>query len=153
MNEADIAHQHKAAYAELLARYGGRDAIPEDELTLWAERTRALYVLDLHPDANPVTVLRTFGVGDRVIAELTDGVGLDAQRKLKRSDRYAAIEAWAKANPGKDTTVYEVADVGGFSYSTANNFIKDRVDLFRRVKKGEYQLRDVVAERAAAKSA
>lgn len=152
---SDPNTRYKEEFARLVTEHGSYHAIPKEEIHVIGERQRAAFVLEAHPEATTaaqrIQVLRQYAIPNRIIEEFVDDVDVNGERRVKRADKYAAITAWAKENPGKTTTVYEIADIAGFSYSTANEFVKDRVDLFRRVKKGEYEIRDVVAERQEAK--
>lgn len=147
-----IQQDFKQSYAELLAEYGSHSAIPRQKVDFIGEVMRARYVLLEDPAGDPIRLLKQYMVAESVITYLT---GTDASqmlvRKEKRADKYAKMVAWAEANAGATTTVYELAEIGDVSYPTANKLVKDRPDLFHRVKKGSYLVRDPKAERAADK--
>lgn len=149
----DYATQHKARVAQLATQHGGIYRIPSDELMHLNEILRARAIVDANPDESPKRLMQRYGVTTRAATEVL-GDSPDEfvpVRKSKRADKYAAIYAWCDQNAGAVTTVYEIAEIGQVSYSTANNLIKDRVDLFHKVKKGEYIVRNPKAERAAEK--
>lgn len=146
--------EYKAQYNELLAKYGSATLIPKEETAYISELLRAKWVLESNKgENNKVQLLSRNMVPESIIkVVLNDDTLTNAPvRKEKRTEKYEKILDWVKENAGKETTVYEVAEIGGVSYPTANSFIKDRVDLFRRVKKGSYIVRDPEAERAMEK--
>jgi predicted phage-related endonuclease len=154
LTDAEIITRHRTRWAQLVAQYGDSHAIPAQKAALAHERLRAEHVAQIAISRNLghqlPRFLADYGVYSSVIEELT-GTQPDVERKVKRADKYQAINAWCADNPGKTTTVAEVAEVGGFSLSTANQLIKDRIDLFRRLKRGEYLIRNPAAERAEEK--
>jgi hypothetical protein len=154
LTDIEINTRHRTRWAQLVAQHGSSYAIPAQQVQLAHERLRAEHVAQIAMSRNLghqlPRVLADYGVYPSVIEELT-GARPDVERKVKRSDKYQAITAWCTDNPGKTTTVAEVADVGGFSLSTANQLIKDRIDLFKRLKRGEYLIRNPAAERAEEK--
>ena len=100
---------------------------------------------------NIAATLREYGVSSSIINE----IGLkpvEYTPKSKKVTNQEKLESWAKDNVG-NTTVggLEIAKAIGVSYPTANNFVQARPDIFFKVKKGEYVVRDADAERKAAK--
>lgn len=154
LTDAEIITRHRTRWAQLVAQYGDGFSIPAQEAALAHERLRAEHVAQLAFERNlghqMPRFLADYGVHPSVIEEIT-GTQHEVERKVKRVDKYQAINAWCADNPGKTTTVAEVAEVGGFSLSTANQLIKDRIDLFKRLKRGEYLIRNPAAERAEEK--
>ncbi len=49
----------------------------------------------------------------------------------------------------KQVTPDIIAEIGDISVGTATTFIKERVHLFRKVKRGLYEIRDPKADREA----
>lgn len=146
--------EYKAQFNELLAKYGSATLIPKEETAFISEILRAKWVLEINPgEGNKIQLLSRNMVPESIIKIVLgdDTLSNAPTRKEKRTDKYEKILDWVKENPGKETTVYEIADIGGVSYPTANTFIKDRVDLFRRVKKGSYIVRNPEVERALEK--
>lgn len=137
----------------LIEAHGSVYKVPADEMAHLHEVLRAQAVLDINPNEDPKSMMRRYGIAAKAAAEVL-GDSPDTfmvSRKPKRADKYAAIITWCKENVGAETNVYQIAEVGEVSYSTANNFIKDRIDLFRKIKKGQYIVRDPETERATEK--
>lgn len=146
----EINNEFKTSFARLVKQYGSTHAIPRHEVHLISERMRARHIAVICTERSlgPLPrVLRDYGVLDSIIKELAGEVP-EIERKSKRSDKNKAIFDWCDQNPGKETTVYEVAEIGGVSYSKANQLIKDRIDYFKKIKKGLYVIRNPRAERA-----
>jgi hypothetical protein len=74
------------------------------------------------------------------------------EKKEKRADKYEAILKWCSENVFTETTCEEIAQIGSISYPTALKFIKDRPDLFRKNRRGVYEVRDPKSDREAEKS-
>lgn len=140
-------YDYKQAVSVLEAGLGG--SLPAELVNDRPEVLRAAYILTQHRDEpNPVKLLRRYMVAERIIRLcLADGA-VEVERTVKRVDKYRAITDWCNAHVYEQVTPVQVAEIGGVSYPTALKFINDRVDLFRRVKRGVYEIRDVRAERA-----
>lgn len=152
MTPTEIDAEFKAAFAELVKKYG-KYTIPYQEAARIADIARAKHVMLISQEralGAPARVMRDYGVPEPVIKELIGEVP-EIEKKTKRADKYKSIFDWCNNNPGKETTVYEVAEVGGVSYATANQVVKDRIDYFKRVKKGLYIIRNPQQERAEEK--
>jgi len=143
--------EYKQSFQALLNQYGTATNIPTEKIQQISEINRAKCILGRYPDEEEVTVLRKFSVGQNVITLVTGKEVAQPSPKAKRTDKYAHIADWCKENVGTETTIYDIAEAGKVSYPTANNFVKTRPDLFTKVKKGSYIIRDPEAERALEK--
>lgn len=72
-------------------------------------------------------------IGDNTIAP---------QKRQKRIDKYETVKQWCLENHLVQVSVNQIAEIGGFSYPTALKFINDRPDLFYKVKRGIYEVRN-----------
>lgn len=142
---AEINRRFKAAFSEAVAKYGSPSAIPAEEAHLLGERMRAEHVVAIHGKADP-QVLRSYSLPTSIILELCGEVP-EVERRQTRAAKRQAAERWCGENAGTTVAPQVLAEVAGFSYSTALAFIKERPDLFTRVKRGFYLVRDPEAER------
>jgi hypothetical protein len=71
----------------------------------------------------------------------------EPKSRQKRADKYRRLLEWADAHTLEQISVGELTDIGELSYPTALKFVNDRVDLFRKIKRGVYEVRDVKSER------
>jgi hypothetical protein len=140
---------YKQAITELIETHGDYTQVPKELWFHHSEILRAHLILQANPEAAPAVVLRQYGVTESVAKEIIGDIDLTVTRRQKRSDKYQSIIDWCETHAMEQVTPENVAEVGNVSYSTAIKFIKDRVDLFRRVKRGVYEVRDFRAERAA----
>lgn len=150
----EAEEEYKQAYEHLLQEYGNATKVPSDKQQYISEVLRAKYILARFPDEEPVQLLSKYLVVPSVASQLTGFQFSGPPPKKsgsKRQHKHQSIISWCKENVGKETTVYEVAEVGEVSYPTANNFIKNRPDLFTKMKKGSYIVRDPETERALEK--
>jgi len=145
----EIATLHTQRFQELADKYGSMFDIPKDELAVAHEMTRARHVLLIHPEGG-ATALKQYGVAASIIAELTDE-DATIERRTRRADKYKTMLDWCKTNVAVQVTPDEMAEIGDVSRATALKFIQDRVDLFRKVKRGLYEVRDPDTERAVEK--
>lgn len=147
MNETTYKEQVGA----LVNEYGINN-IPYDKWFVVSESLRAAHILAIHQDGNPTVTLRHYGVPAAIIAAVLGETDENApHRKQKRVEKYQNIIDWCYAHAMEQVSVNKVAEVGQVSYPTALKFINDRIDLFRKVKRGLYEVRDAKAERAAKK--
>jgi hypothetical protein len=68
-----------------------------------------------------------------------------------RQDQYHHIIAWCSGNIFEEATIPLLCEISGLSVPTVRKFVGDRVDLFRKIKRGVWEVRDPKADRAAAK--
>lgn len=150
MTPTDIDNEYREGVKALMSKYGNcalwGDA-PRDEVLYVTEKSRARYVLLTNP-GDP-HALRRNGIPARIIEEL-GGEAIHTP-KQRRSDKYQAIYDWCDENVMVQVTPNQLAEIGDISYPTALKVIEDRPDLFRKVKRGLYEVRDPKAEREADK--
>jgi hypothetical protein len=70
---------------------------------------------------------------------------------VTRADLYADITDWCANNVFGEVTITRLIEVSGLSAPTVRKFIGDRVDLFRKLRRGVWEVRDPKADRAATK--
>jgi len=113
-----------------------------DQRAFWAEWMRAQFCLIVTGGQDPMGTLKSYNVTADVIQHILGEAPPAPEPKQKRSDKYQNIIDWCMDNHLYQTDANEVADIGGVSYATAIKFIKDRPDLFFRIKKGVYEVRN-----------
>jgi hypothetical protein len=146
--------EYKRAYEDLLEEYGNATNVPSHRQQYISEILRAKYILARFPDEEPTQLLSKYLVVPSIASKFAGARASDGhikKGKSKRENKHQAIINWCKENVGTETTVYQIAEVGEVSYPTANNFIKNRPDLFTKMKKGSYIVRDPETERALEK--
>lgn len=139
---------YKQTYEQLITQYGRASLIPKDVAFNLHEQLRAHYILTSHPDGNPASTLRSYGVPASLIATILGETPDAHQRRQRRSDKYQSMIDWCLDHPLEQTSADALAEIGDVSYPTALKFINDRIDLFRKVKRGIYEVRDVKTERS-----
>jgi|688.fasta_scaffold344287_4 hypothetical protein len=145
---ADIDRRYKEGFAFLADKHGSPFRIPADELHLLGERTRAEHVVAIHGKADPI-VLRGYSIPVAIIEELCGEAPVAEPRRPFRL-RKETVERWCLEHVGTTVSPQVIATVGEFSEATARTFIADRPDLFSKVRRGHYLVRDPKAERQGA---
>lgn len=112
------------------------------ERSFWAEVFRARWALYINSGDDPMTVAKSYNVQPEVIKWLLGEAPTLPEPKPKMVDKYQNIVDWCKANHLLQTDANKIAEVGEISYASALKFIKDRPDLFFKIKKGLYEVRD-----------
>lgn len=69
------------------------------------------------------------------------------RNNMKRTEKYGNILVWAQDNLFLEVTPQTIMEVGDISYPTALKFISDHPDVFRKVQRGVYEIRDPKADR------
>ena len=113
-----------------------------DNRPFWAEVMRGKFVLLANDGAEPMFVLKQYNVQPDVIQHLTGELPTPPEPKAKMVDKYQSVIDWCLANHLVQTDANTVAEIGDISYASALKFIKDRPDLFYRVKRGLYEVRN-----------
>ena len=115
------------------------------------EKMRALWVMQLTDGkmsaakAMSLYMVRP-DIAKEILAEfdkLDDG---DNNQK-KRRDKYSAIHEWCVENVGVQVGAKQLAEIGEISYPTALKYISDHPDVFWKVVRGVYEVRDPAADR------
>lgn len=146
LTATEVDQQFKTEFAALVAKYGDPWAIPVEERHLVSERMRAMHVVAAHGKADP-NILRGYSVPSSIIEDLCGEAPVIETKRTYRQ-RKQAVERWCAEHIDTTITPSVIADVGGFSEATARTFINERPDLFTKVKRGYYIVRDPASERA-----
>lgn len=116
------------------------------------DRANAIIEVAERDGKDVATTLREYGVATSIV----DQLGYEAApvaRKAKRTSMQDRLEQWAKDHIGQTTNGgKQISEDLGISYPTANNFVQSRRDIFSKIKKGVYMIKDAEAERLAAKN-
>lgn len=122
-----------------------------EELTYVNEKLRALWVLQTTGgNMRPSAAMSLYMVRSDVAKEILEkyaGVDFECEAKTKRSDKYSLIQAWCKENVLAQVSTKEIADIGAISYQTAIKYINDHPDVFWKISRGLYEVRDPVEDR------
>lgn len=70
-----------------------------------------------------------------------------SETKSKRKDKYAAADSYVAENVYEVISPAQLAEVSGFSYPTAMKYISDHPNHFRKVARGQYEIRDPETDR------
>jgi hypothetical protein len=143
-----LEQEHKATWAELLKQYGNATHVPQELVFLAGEKMRAGYCINVNTGTPIHEVFKHYSVDHRVWNHFMDEIP-EAEKRVKRVDKYQGIIDWTQEHVFEQVTAQEIMAVGEISYPTALKFITDRPDLFRKIKRGLYELRDPKADRQA----
>lgn len=143
---------YQLAWDELQEEYGDWTMIPKEDRFIISERLRAAYCLSTAGEVrNPVEVMKYYSIDRKVWDFFIDEVPEDMNKRVKRADKYQAILDWTQDKLFEQITPQDVMDVGEISYPTALKFISDNPHVFRKLKRGLYEIRDPKADREAEK--
>ena len=143
-----IDRRFKDGYAALVDKHGSATSIPNEELHALNERMRAENVILIHGKIDP-NIMRGYSIPSSLIEEYC-GVTPVIEAKRTFRQRKQSVEQWCREHSGSTVTPSVIAEVGDFSEATARTFINDRPDLFSKVKRGYYLVRDPQTERQEA---
>lgn len=87
---------------------------------------------------------------DRRVSALVFGI-LDEHKKVKRINTREAAMVWAGSNLFAEVTGRLLATEIGVSVPTAVKIIGSRPDVFRKLGRGRWEVRDATADRIADK--
>lgn len=111
-------------------------------------RAQAIIAKAERTGENVGPALREHMVSQSVIKELVGEVHEYVPKARKKPTSASVLEAWAKAHIGNDITSDVIEKDTGLSYGIVSRFLRERRDLFTKIKKGHYSVRDVETERA-----
>jgi len=142
----------KEDWAKASKQYGSVFSIPKDVKERIAERDRARMCAITNPSLSVKELVSYYSIDAKVAADIFGFVQVEPDKKVRRSDKYGTIYSWCQENVFAQVTAAEIAELGEISYPTALKLIADRPDLFRKIKRGLYEVRDPKADREAEKN-
>lgn len=131
--------------------HGDVFSIPKSVSYLISERDRARMCAVTNPSWSVKELVSYYSIDQRAATEVFGVEQIEPDKKTRRSDKYGAIHAWCQENVFAQVSAAEIAEIGEISYPTALKLIGDRPDLFRKIKRGLYEVRDPKADREAEK--
>lgn len=157
MTTIDIAlekQRYDAEMQKLLDKYGNATLIPKDEWYAQSERLRAAYCLHANPDQTPAQVFKLYSVDQRVWSHFVDGEIISTlEKRQSRSEKIQSVLNWAAENVGEQVDLEKVQEANNIAYTMAKKITEDRPDVFRRIKRGLFEIRDPDADRKADREA
>lgn len=144
-------------YSEWLGDIDSMVGEERSERLSWAqEKLRALWVLQATEGKMSASKALSLymvrkDVAKDILAEFDSGDD-EGQALRPRKEKYSALNSWCKENIGYQVTTKELAEIGEISYPTALKYITDRPDIFWKVARGTYEVRDPAADRKKDKS-
>jgi hypothetical protein len=145
---------YKADIAKLTVEYGDASSIPGDDQRVAAEKLRAAYAINANPEMPVPQVFRVYTIDSRVWDLFVENPEeMKTERKLSRADKQAKVLNWAATNVGTKVDLTKLMEIGDIAYSMAKKIVEDRPDVFWKVKRGEFEVRDPEADRKADKEA
>lgn len=141
----------KRDWAEAAEEHGDVFLIPKHLKDKLAERDRARMCAVTNPSWSVKELVSYYSIDQRVAAEIFGVDQVEPEKKVKRSDKYDAIFSWCRENIFAQVSPQQVAELGEISYPTALKLVNDRPDIFRKIKRGLFEVRDPKADREAEK--
>lgn len=146
--------EYKAEFARLIEEYGEASSIPYEDQHFAAEKLRAAYCIHTNPELPIPQIFKTYSVDHRVWHHFVDDVTeMKTERRMTRAEKINAVIKWASENVGKKIDLTELMGVSDIAYSMAKKITEDRPDIFWKIKRGQFEVRDPKADREADKKA
>jgi len=153
---------HTELWDEAISIYGDQFKVPYDQLSRINETLRGLYVLQKWQkegsSGSPAKFLASYSVYHDILIDIVgEYCGLevedvsDAVKTEKRADKYDSFIDWTKDHLFEQFTTEQLVEVAGFSYQTTLKFVSES-PIFRKIKKGLWEIRDAKADRDSEKN-
>ena len=144
--------EYKETITALVEEYGTMTMVPYEDRFLASEKLRAAYCIEIKAGIPYVQVFKQYAVDRRVWDFFVeDASAVETKRKMTRAEKIGAVIDWASENVGKQVTLQDLITEGEIAYSMAKKITEDRPDVFRKVKRGLFDIRDPKADREADK--
>jgi hypothetical protein len=145
--------EYKTQIMQLIAEYGDASSVPHDEQFFASEKLRAAYCVHANPSIPVQQVLRQYAIDARVWDYFVDNATeMKAERRMSRVEKVNSVLAWASNNVSKQITLQDLIHETDIAYSMAKKITEDRPDVFRKIKRGLFEIRDPKADRDAEKT-
>jgi hypothetical protein len=138
----------------LIDKHGDATSIPRDEWSVASEKLRASYCIHANPDTPVIQVLKHYSIDSKIWPQFADNSDIaPAEKKMTRAEKVSSVINWAAENVGEAVTLEKLMETHSIAYSMAKKITEDRPDVFRKVKRGNFEIRDPKADREADKVA
>ena len=138
---------------QLVEEYGDATSVPYEDKRLAAERLRAAYVAVANPELPLRQSFKTYSVDPKVWGHfIGDADVAQQERRMSRAEKQQKVLNWAADNVGAEVTLEKLMEVGDIAYSMAKKIVENRPDLFWKIKRGLFSVRDPKADREAVKA-
>lgn len=145
--------EYKSRITTLIDEYGSPSDVPTDEQFHASEKLRAAYSIHANPGIPTAQVLKQYAIDHRIWPYFIDGpTEAKPYKRLSRAEKIDSVVKWAASNVGKQITLQALIQESDIAYSMAKKITEDRPDIFRKVKRGQFEIRDPKADREADKS-
>lgn len=145
---------YRKELAQLIEEYGDASSVPADDQRVISEKLRAAYCIQINPDVPVLQVFKTYSIDYRVWDQFVENAeDMKENRRLSRADRQAKVIEWASKNVGAKIELTKLMEVGDIAYSMAKKITENRPDVFWKIKRGQFEVRDPEADRKADKEA
>jgi hypothetical protein len=152
--DLDLARKtYKDEVEQLIKTHGNATAIPTEERYIAGEKLRAAYSINAQPELPYAAVFKQYAIDYRVWPNFIDDPVDVNQKKVKRSDKYAAALVWASENVGAEVTLEKIGEAGDMSVTMAKKLAESQPNVFRKLKRSLWQIRDPKVDREAEKAA
>jgi hypothetical protein len=143
----------KGEIAKLIEDYGNPSEVPSDQQFLVSERLRAAYCINANPELPVAQIFKTYSVDQRVWHHFVDDAAdMKIERRMTRAEKVAGVVKWTEDHVGEQVTLEKLMEIGDIAYSMAKKIVDDRPDIFWKVKRGIFEVRDPKADREADKA-
>jgi hypothetical protein len=140
---------YKKQIREAIRRHGSLFTIPSSERDVIMERHRAWEVVAKVGGVLDAGAMRDHGIPASIVKEICGSTEAPLAKKVTRAQKRKNLEKWCDEHVGVTVTPQTISEIADFSYSTALSYIAERPDLFSKVKRGYYLIRDPRSERQA----
>ena len=149
-SDEEANNEYKTTISALIAKYGTSTRVPRDEWNEATETLRLRQTINAHEGKVTRQLLSQYMFPEFIVRKVDpDFEGFEP--KVKRSDKYDIVYKWLDENPGKQLTTQELCEITEMSYPTTLKFIDNNPHYFRKIKRGQYEVRNPQAEREAEK--
>lgn len=139
--------QYRTAVQALITKYGGATYVPQDEWREVSELTRLHQTINALDGKVTRRLLSQYMFAPATIEKVSPQLLEEELAKQTRSDKHKTIYEWLDANAGETITTQDFADIAELSYPTTLKFIETNPQYFRKIKRGQYEIRNPKAER------
>jgi hypothetical protein len=113
------------------------------------EIERATLCRQTSPEMTVAELASYYNIERAVVTQLFGEVEETSSRR-KRDQRTTAL-TWAEQNVGVEIGAQQLATIANCSLPTAHRIMESRADVFRKIRRGTWEIRDPHADRKAEK--
>lgn len=150
LTDEQASQEYQKAIEALIDKYGLATNVPVDEWREVSEILRLRHTINALGGEITPRQLSQYMFSPATIAKVNPSFAESEDKPNTRKGKMQNVYSWLDKNPGQTITTQQFAEIASLSYPTVLKFIDTNPQYFRKIKRGQYEVRNPKEERQEA---